>query len=338
MNPDLIDPQTKVLSAFSATEAGLANLREQYADKVYDVATKEGNGEARHARLVLKDTRINVDKLRVQLKAPLLEEGRIIDAEAKRITAAVAALEDPIDAQIKAEEVRVAEQRAAEALAEVERVAKIDAIVRWLRERPGLYAAANQATLREMRAEIKAKAAAGFDSYGTGHVAIDAQVQVTLLQLDDMLTARVTADDEAARLRLAQIELAAAQRAIDEQREAMAAEQATLDAARAVQQAKEDDALLALLTPEPPATVAAAEEVMVEETNKAFSEAARALIQTVPLQRNTGEVIKFASITRGQRIDELIGASLEAYKLLLNLMPHHTTTTKLCNALSNLED
>ena len=252
--PEIVDPQAKAIAAFSATESGLATLKETYGAKVYDCTTNAGDGDARHARIVLRDTRVNVEKFRQQLKAPLLEEGRIIDAEAKRITAEITALEDPIDAQIKAEEKRRADIKAAEARAEAERLAKIDMVMRWLRERPGLYAAANVATLSSVIAEITTKSEAGFEHYGAGHETIAEQVIATLKQLETMREARIAADAESERLRLANIELARKQREMeelqremDEQREQLAAMAAEQAAARAEAQAIADEALLEAL-------------------------------------------------------------------------------------------
>lgn len=325
---EIVDLTSTALAHFSKTEAALADLRETYGGKVFDCTNNAGDGEARHARIVLKDARVNVEKLRKIVKEPYLEAGRKIDAEAKRITTEIEVLEEPIDAQIKAEERRRADLKAAEARAEAERLAKIDAIMRWLRERPGLYAAANLATLTSVVDEIATKSEAGFAHLGDGHEAIDQQVIVTLQQLNAMIDARIAADAESERLRLAKIEMGALQRAMDEQAAELKRQQEAIDAQRAEAQAIADEALLeALEAPAPKigmlerlernaalpvATVADVEAVMVDETNKAFG--------------------------RLLRINALLDAARDAHLLLASLLPDHTTTIKLGNALSNLEE
>lgn len=350
--PEIVDPQAKVVKAFSATESGLATLKETYGAKVYDCTTNVGDGEARHARIVLRDTRVNVEKFRQQLKAPLLEEGRIIDAEAKRITAEITALEDPIDAQIKAEEKRRADIKAAEARAEAERVAKIDVVMRWLRERPGLYAAANVATLTSVIAEITTKSEAGFEHYGDGHETIAEQVNATLKQLETMREARIAADAESERLRLANIELARKQREIeeqqremDEQREQLAAMAAEQAAARAEAQAIADEALLEALD------VPAAGFVPVAEASVDITAGiGRIDVFTAPSPTPKADAMEAKVEVVAKAVDLLLptpklgdGETLlqvarEAHLLLVGLLPGHTTTIKLGNALSNLEE
>lgn len=98
------------IKEYSATEAGLAQLREKYAGVKFDLATKEGNEEARSARRELVKLRTSLEAKRKELKAPALAYAMAIDSEAKRITAQIKQLEEPIDAQIKAEEKRKAER------------------------------------------------------------------------------------------------------------------------------------------------------------------------------------------------------------------------------------
>jgi len=105
------------------TEAGLAQLKTDLAGKVYDPTTVKGDREARNDRLRCVSLRTGVEAMRKTLKAPALKFGQLIDSEAKRITAAVEALEAPIDAAIKADEARREEERQAKARAEAARLA-----------------------------------------------------------------------------------------------------------------------------------------------------------------------------------------------------------------------
>lgn len=106
---------------YSQTAAALVELRTRYA-REFDVATTKGMAEAKEARAEIRSYRVAIEKLRAELKAPVLERSRLIDSEAKRITTELLAIEDPIDAAIKAEERRKEEEKAAKARAEAERV------------------------------------------------------------------------------------------------------------------------------------------------------------------------------------------------------------------------
>ena len=101
----------QAIVAYSRTEAALAALREKYKDARYNLTTTAGDKAARGARLELTTTRTNLEKKRKELKAPAVEFGRKVDAEAARLTAEILALETPIDAQIKADEKRRDDER-----------------------------------------------------------------------------------------------------------------------------------------------------------------------------------------------------------------------------------
>ena len=103
---------TTQVAEYSATEAGLAELRARHGATIYDVRVPGGMQAARLARAEIREVRVSLEARRVALKAPVLERGRLIDAEAKRITEALLQLETPIDEAIKAEEARREEERA----------------------------------------------------------------------------------------------------------------------------------------------------------------------------------------------------------------------------------
>jgi hypothetical protein len=110
---------------YSPTEAALTDLRDRFKNVVFDVTTTKGDKEARAARMELVGLRTSLEKKRKEIKEPALEHCRMIDAEAKRITAEIVALEKPIDDQIKAEELRKAAEKAAKEEAERQRIANL---------------------------------------------------------------------------------------------------------------------------------------------------------------------------------------------------------------------
>ena len=116
---EVLDALANTVAEYSAVEAGLADLRTRLANVKFDMTTTEGGKLARAGRLELVRLRGQIEVRRVEVKAPVLERGKLVDAEAARITTAILALEKPIDEQIKADERR----RIAEA-AEKARVAQ----------------------------------------------------------------------------------------------------------------------------------------------------------------------------------------------------------------------
>jgi septal ring factor EnvC (AmiA/AmiB activator) len=120
-------PATSAVAEYSATEAGLAALRARLAGVAYDLSTGKGMDIAKADRAELRTLRTSLEAKRKDLKAPIIERGKLLDEEAKRITAAIEALETPIDEQIKAAEKRKEEERKAREAAERKRVTDIHA-------------------------------------------------------------------------------------------------------------------------------------------------------------------------------------------------------------------
>jgi hypothetical protein len=111
------------LIEYNPTEAALADLRRRFGNVVFDISTTKGNKEARAARKELVGLRANLEAKRKALKAPAIERSRLIDAEAARIKCEIEALEEPIDAQIKADEARQETERQAKAEKSAQRIA-----------------------------------------------------------------------------------------------------------------------------------------------------------------------------------------------------------------------
>jgi tetrahydromethanopterin S-methyltransferase subunit G len=114
---------------YNKTESALAELRQNYAGVQFEVTNPQGMQAAKMARNTIRTIRIDLEKMRKQIKAPALERSRLIDAEAARITAELVALEKPIEEQIKAEERREQEEREAKERAHK---ARIDTIMQKL--------------------------------------------------------------------------------------------------------------------------------------------------------------------------------------------------------------
>ena len=121
---------------YSKTQAVLGDLRQRYEGVVYAVTTAKGMIDARKARSEIREWRTGLEKERVRIKAPALERARLIDSEAKRITAELLNLEGPIDDQIKDEEERKEKERLAKEEAEKTRIETLRDRIRAISEIP----------------------------------------------------------------------------------------------------------------------------------------------------------------------------------------------------------
>lgn len=136
MNDNVAVAPATQIAEYSPIAAALSDLRHQYADVVFDVATTAGLDVARKARAAIREYRYALEKKRVEIKAPALAHAKMIDDEAKRLTRDLLELESPIDAVIRAEEQRKEAERAARETAERERVAGINRRIDWIRGQP----------------------------------------------------------------------------------------------------------------------------------------------------------------------------------------------------------
>ena len=207
------------IAEYNATEAGLAELREQFAT-VPDVTTKDGMERAKLGRRTCITLRTDLEAKRKALKAPLLEAGRTLDSEAERIRGEILAIELPYDEAIKAEEAKAEAAREKKRQAEAAARKAIEADLDAIRNLPVAYVTADAAMLRERIAALQADTLERFDEV---YLPTAQQARDTALEaLDRLLGVRVAADEEAERNR-AERERLDAERAEQEQREQAAA-------------------------------------------------------------------------------------------------------------------
>ncbi len=129
-------PPTTAVAEYTPIAAALAAARARYQDVVWDLTTTRGNEDARRARREIVSLRTGLEARRKELKAPLLAQAKLVDDEARRITAELLQLEEPIDALIRADERRREEERAAREAAERARVAGIQAKIKAIMDQP----------------------------------------------------------------------------------------------------------------------------------------------------------------------------------------------------------
>ena len=225
------------IAEYSPTAAALAELRQKYEKAVYDTSTVVGMAKAVAARRELREVRVNLEKLRKELKAPALERSRLIDAEAKALTTQIEAMEDPIDAQIKAEEERKAAEKAERERIERER---LEALHRRVADIRAMAVGCVGASAENIRGQIVTLEQTEIDeSFGEMQADAATAKEETLTKMESMHAATVAAEAEAERLRIEHQKLEAARKAQEEQ---AARDRAELAKLRAEQEAREQAA------------------------------------------------------------------------------------------------
>lgn len=219
------------ITEYSQTVAALALLREKYA-RPFDASTTKGMEEAREARATLRSYRTSLEATRKEIKAPALDRCRLIDDEARQINNELVALENPIDAVIKAAEKRKAEERAAKERAERERVTHIQAALDSIRQAPVRAVGKCAVELRESIAkldEVKPDPAQ-FLEFLPDALTVIAEARAALVT---MLKDRERIEAEQQRLAEQRAELERQQRAeqerINEENQRIAAQRAEID-------------------------------------------------------------------------------------------------------------
>lgn len=91
---------TTELQKFNITDSAISELKEKYLPLgINGLEDKGGYALVRNARLHVKGLRVEVEKTRRLLKEDAIKYGRIVDAEAKRITSLLSPIESHLEAQ-----------------------------------------------------------------------------------------------------------------------------------------------------------------------------------------------------------------------------------------------
>ncbi len=122
------------------TDQALADLKHVYGATQWDCAKKAHYESVRKGIGQLRGLRNKVDKRRLELKRPLMDQGKKIDKEAKRIIAVLEGIEDPLKEAKALEDNRVEEERKAAVKREAERQSRITEKIQWIIAQPGAAA------------------------------------------------------------------------------------------------------------------------------------------------------------------------------------------------------
>jgi hypothetical protein len=166
-----------VRSEFRKQDAVIADLREKCTGMT---VAKDGFKTVKAARIEVKNLRCSVENLRKELKADVLERGKIIDEEATRLKNLLIPIETALEKEEEAEEAR----KAAEARAKVEA------------EEKRLQDRIDQITALGVTPDIKNVKA--MDDEFFDHYVRDLKVQAEARRLAAEEAARIQAEKEAA--------------------------------------------------------------------------------------------------------------------------------------------
>lgn len=235
-NAELVVVENALVS-MSKVDAGLAALKQKFGAIVFDCKTPDGLKAAKLARNEVREPRLELERIREGAKAPVLALGRKIDGEAARIKKALLEIEEPIAAQIKAEEDRIEAERQAKIAAEQKRVGDIAVRIGEIRSAAALVG--RQVLSAESIAHhIKDIESVAIDeSFAEFQAGAQTAKEETLATLRQHHAAAVAREAEAERLRQEREELAR-QRAEQEARDKI--EREAREAAETEQRRKRD--------------------------------------------------------------------------------------------------
>lgn len=262
MNDVNLDKGTVNIAEYSNTEAALAELKQKYSI-VPDANTAEGYALVKSGIKELTSLRTAIEEARKRVKEPYLQAGRIIDAEAKRITADLVALEDPMKLAKKEVDDRKERERQ-------ERIARLQVKVDAIKAMPGQVRGQSSTAISNMLDRV-GEIDAEHDFYDLTKEAVAAR-HAALEELAQMLTDRLAFEaaeeerkkleahnaellrqqqEQQAELRRQQDELERQQRELQEQREAMERERAALNPPAVPVAATQEPEPTAVIPPQP---------------------------------------------------------------------------------------
>ncbi len=207
MNVDLIESANTEIEEYSRTEAALAELRGRMTNVVYDLTTVKGLAVAKADRAEVRGLRTSLEATRKQIKAPALAHCKLIDDEAKRITAELLKLEEPIDQQIKVREAELETERAAREAAEKARITAIHVRISAIREYVALAAGCRtSARVDDLLTKLSLISLGDFEEFGDEAAAAHLEAMERVIAIFDEKKAQ---EAEQARIKAEQADAAA---------------------------------------------------------------------------------------------------------------------------------
>lgn len=229
---------TTAITEYSRTDAALADLAQRFKGVVFDVADPKGMQEAKVARAEIRGYRVDLEKTRVEIKSPALERCRLIDAEAKRITAALTELEDPLDNLIKNEERRREREAMERVMVEQRRVDGIKGWVEAIRTAPAGCVGKTSAQIGQILELLRTREIG--PDFAEFRVEAEDALRSALAQVATMQAGAIAQEAEAEKIKAERAELAKLRADADAREKASRAEiEAEQRAARELRAAEE---------------------------------------------------------------------------------------------------
>lgn len=228
----------KSIDEFDRVEAGLAEMEQRFKGVVYaDISTKDGLAKAKADRVEIREVRYGVSAKAKGMKDPLNRLKKLIDGQAERIEARVLKIEEPIDAQIKAEEQRIeAEKERKKAVAEALRKVRLDKIDA-MRNAPVALTGASAEKIAEALGEIQGREIT-LDEFGDLAGAAMTAQNAAAVALTAMHAAAIAAEQQAEELRKLREESAARRAAEEAEAEKRRAAEAEAERKRKAEEAE----------------------------------------------------------------------------------------------------
>ena len=224
------------IQEYSKTEAALAELSGKYKSVIFDCTTSEGMLTATKGRAEIRGYRVALEKMRKEIKEPALRRTQLIDSEARRITAELESLENPIDQQIKNEQARKEFERTC---AEREAREKIEAEELARKQIEDAKRAAELAEIERGRADLAKAEAARLEADRQARLEIEKEQRAARMKIEEEERASRIAREEADRVARQDREAEEA-RIASERKKAEAERTAAEEAQRKLRQAEED--------------------------------------------------------------------------------------------------
>jgi len=161
---EIVNINETELIKFNVTDKTISDLKEKYKD-----LTTQGPDGYAIVKAAIKDVssiRINLEKFRVEKKAPLLAAEKYLDKEAKRITALLVEIEDPLKLMKKRVDDVEAQIKREREEKEAKRIADIEELIESLKFEPIPLIAYDTARLDSLRMDFMTKIGGINERYG----------------------------------------------------------------------------------------------------------------------------------------------------------------------------
>lgn len=227
------------ITEYNETAARIAELKSTYGTEVPDASTKDGYDRAKQIAGEMTTLRTSLEKKRKEYKAPVLAFGKMIDSEAKRITAEIVEIEEPFKSAYR----EIDEEKKRIKLEIEERII-------YIKDMPTRAIESESSEVIEAMINELAEYDVSKETFGRRVDEASALVATTLNRLSELHAKQIEAEQEQIRIEAERVELEklrreaeereAAQRAAEEKalREAEEARIAEEAAQRAIEEEK----------------------------------------------------------------------------------------------------